>query len=291
MTSDATTVHDDHRPGHTNGSAGDDDGQLTYADGKMLADIDDGVGLITFNQPQKRNAMSVEMWDGLAHILDAFERDDAVRVVVLTGAGPKAFVSGADISQFAQQRANADAQGEYDRLTGAGRARLSAFGKPTIARIRGFCLGGGLAIALQCDLRIAAIDSEFGIPAARLGLAYGFDMVRALVEQVGPAQARALLYTGLRIDAHEAQRIGLINRMVADEDLSDTVIDLARTIADNAPLSVRAMKRAVTEVLRDPDTRDRAAVDAAIAACFDSADYREGRTAFLEKRTPKFEGR
>jgi enoyl-CoA hydratase len=262
-----------------------------YADGKMLAEIDDGVGLITFNQPHKRNAMSVDMWDGLAQILDAFERDDGVRVVVLTGAGPKAFVSGADISQFEQQRANADAQAEYDRLTSAGRARLAGFGKPTIARIRGYCLGGGLAIALQCDLRIAAIDSEFGIPAAKLGIAYGFDMVRALVGLVGPAHARALLYTGQRIDAHEAARIGLINRMVSDEDLSDAVIDLARAIADNAPLSVRAMKLAVAEALRDPAERDRAAVDAAIAACFDSADYREGRTAFMEKRPPQFQGR
>jgi enoyl-CoA hydratase/carnithine racemase len=262
-----------------------------YADGKILAETDDGIGLITFNQPQKRNAMSVDMWDGLAQVLDRFERDDGVRAVVLTGAGSKAFVSGADISQFEQQRADAGAQAEYERLTSAGRDRLAAFSKPTIARIRGFCLGGGLAIALQCDLRIAAVDSEFAIPAARLGIAYGFDMVRELVAVVGPAHARALLYTGTRIDAREAERIGLINRMVADEDLSDTVIDLARTIADNAPLTVRAMKLSVAEAIKDAGARDRAAVDAAIAACFDSADYREGRTAFMEKRPPKFQGR
>ena len=262
-----------------------------YANGKMLAEVDDGIGLITFNQPEKRNAMSVDMWAGFSDILDEYAADDAVRVVVLTGEGHKAFVSGADISQFEQQRGNADAQAEYDRLTSAGRAKLAKFEKPVIARIRGFCLGGGLAIAMNADLRIAAVDSEYGIPAARLGIAYGFEMVRKLVSLVGPAHARTLLYTGTRIDAAEALRIGLVNQLVEDQDLSDTVVELARRIADNAPLSVRAAKLAVNEAVKGESERDRAAVDAAVAACFDSADYREGRSAFMEKRTPVFEGR
>ncbi len=163
-----------------------------YAGGKMLSAKDDGVGLITFNQPEKRNAMSVEMWEGLGQILDEFREDSAVRVVVLTGAGNKAFVSGADISQFERQRSNFDAQKEYDKLTNAGRAKLARFEKPTIARIRGFCLGGGLAIAMQADLRLAAVDSQFGIPAARLGIAYAFESVRRLVSLVGPAHARTI---------------------------------------------------------------------------------------------------
>ncbi len=262
-----------------------------YADGKMLADVEDGVGLITFNQPEKRNAMSVDMWRGLGDILDAFAEDDGVRVVVLTGAGAKAFVSGADISQFEKDRADSNAQVEYDKLTSAGREKLAAFSKPVIARIRGFCLGGGLGIAMQADIRIAAVDSEFGIPAARLGIAYGYDMVRKLVSLVGPAHARTLLYTGTRIDATEAQRIGLVNRVVADEELSEVVVDIARTVADNAPLSLRAAKIAINEVTKMDRDRNVAAVDAAIAACFDSADYREGRTAFMEKRAPKFLGR
>jgi len=261
-----------------------------YAEGKMLAAVDDGVGLIIFNQPEKRNAMSVGMWAGLEQILDEFREDAAVRAVILTGAGPKAFVSGADISQFEKQRANADAQQEYDRLTSAGRAKLAAFPKPVIARIRGFCLGGGLGIALQADIRIAAVDSQFGIPAARLGIAYGFDMVRKLVDLVGPAQARLILYTGARFDATEAQRIGLVNRMVPDEDLSDAVLEIARTIADNAPLSIAAHKVAVDNVVKDAADRDVAKVKAMIDACFDSADYREGRTAFMEKRSPVFRG-
>jgi enoyl-CoA hydratase/carnithine racemase len=266
-------------------------GSREYADGKMLSAVDDGVGLIIFNQPAKRNAMSVDMWDGLTTILDEFAADDGVRVVILTGAGHKAFVSGADISQFDKQRSNADAQVEYDRLTSAGRAKLAAFPKPTIARIRGFCLGGGLGIAMQADLRIAAEDSEFGIPAARLGIAYGFDMVRKLVDLVGPAHARMILYTGQRFDAVEAQRIGLINRMVADTELSDVVIDIARTIADNAPLSIAASKVTVANAVKDASERDVEQMKRMMAACFDSADYREGRTAFMEKRSPKFQGR
>jgi enoyl-CoA hydratase/carnithine racemase len=262
---------------------------MQYADGKMLAEVEGGIGTITFNNPEKRNAMSLEMWRGLVQILDTFADDPAVRVVILAGAGAKAFVSGADISQFDSQRADASAQRDYDALTGAGRARLAAFPLPVIARIKGYCLGGGLGIALQADLRIAAEDAEFGIPAARLGLAYGAGMVRQLVALVGPAQARMLLYAGTRIDAREAERIGLVNRTVPAEDLRDTVADLARTIAANAPLSIRAAKLAVAAAEAPKNVED-GALEAAIAACFDSADYREGRAAFQEKRSPQFRG-
>jgi len=262
-----------------------------YADGKMLAEKTDGVGVITFNQPEKRNAMSVEMWQGLAEILDDFGADDAVRVVVMTGAGDKAFVSGADISQFEKRRANADAQAEYAALTSGGRAKLATFSKPLIARIRGYCLGGGLAIAMQADLRIASENSEFGIPAARLGIAYAFDSVRTLVSLVGPAHARMILYTGRRIDAAEAARIGLINQVVPDGELSDVVSDIAHTIARNAPLSIAASKLCIGMILRDPDDRDLEAIEQIGRVCLDSADYREGRTAFMEKRKPRFTGR
>ncbi len=263
--------------------------KMTFAEGKMLAEVDDGVGLITFNQPAKRNAMSVAMWTGMSEILDLFEADASVRVVILTGAGPKAFVSGADISQFESQRSNADAQVEYDRLTSAGRDRLAGFPKPVIARIRGFCLGGGLGIAMQADIRIAAVDSEFGIPAARLGIGYGLGMTQKLVDLVGPAHAKMMLFTGKRIDATEAARIGLINQVTTDEDLSDVVVEIARQIADNAPLSILAGKQIVAETLKG--TPDRALADSLVATCFDSADYREGRQAFMEKRAPKFVGR
>jgi enoyl-CoA hydratase len=262
-----------------------------YAGGKMLAAKDDGIGFITFNQPEKRNAMSVEMWQGLAEILDDFRTDAAVRVAVMTGAGDKAFVSGADISQFEKRRSDAAAQEEYAAATSGGRDRLKTFPKPLIARIHGFCLGGGLAIAMQADLRIASANSQFGIPAARLGIAYAFDGLRALVQLVGPAHARMILYTGTRIGADEAARIGLVNRVVPEEALSEAVLDLARTIAGNAPLSVAANKLCIDQVLKDPADRDLDAVARAGRTCLDSADYREGRTAFMEKRKPRFQGR
>ena len=259
-----------------------------HADGKILAEVGDGVGTITFNQPEKRNAISVEMWDGLAAVLDAWAADPAARVVVLTGAGDKAFVSGADISQFATNRSNADAQAEYNRRTGVGRKALLAFPKPVIARIQGFCLGGGLGIAMDADLRLASPGSRFGIPAAKLGIAYGYDMARQLVSLVGPANARMLLFTGERIDAAEALRIGLVHEVT--EDVHAAAAALARTIAGNAPLSVIGMKRILAEVTADPAERDRAAADQAVVTCFDSADYTEGRTAFMEKRRPVFRG-
>ena len=262
-----------------------------YAGGKMLAAKDDGVGLVTFNQPEKRNAMSLEMWTGLAEILDEFTEDSSVRVVVLTGAGNKAFVSGADISQFEKNRSNANAQQEYERLAGVGRAKYAAFPKPVIARIRGFCLGGGLAIAMQADLRIAAADSQFGIPAAKLSIAYAPDSVKRLIDLVGPAHARMILYTARRIDAAEAERIGLINKMVGEEELNDEVLDIARTIADNAPLSVAASKLTINEMVKDESQRDMAAIKRMSEICFNSADYKEGRTAFMEKRATKWVGK
>lgn len=264
---------------------------IARADGKMLADIEGGIGTITINQPEKRNAMSVEMWDGLAAILDAFEADPAVRVCVLQGAGERAFISGADISQFDRLRNSADAQREYARLTTAGRAKLAAFPKPVIAKIRGFCLGGGLGVAMQADLRLAAEDAQFGIPAAKLGIAYGFEVTRRLIALVGPAEAQLLLMTGERIPAVEARRIGLVNRVFPAEELDAAVAQIAGVIAANAPLSVRAAKLIVAQASHDADRRDMEAVEAVIAACFDSADYREGRAAFMEKRKPVFTGR
>jgi len=263
---------------------------MDHASGKLLASVADGVGLVTFNQPERRNAMSVAMWDGLAAILDGWDSDPAVRVAVMTGAGGKAFVSGADISEFGERRGSAAAQREYDALTRRGTDALARFAKPLVARIQGFCLGGGLGIAMAADLRVAAEGSSFGIPAARLGIIYGFGMTRRLVSLVGPAQAKLLLLTGERIPTAEALRIGLVDRVVPASELAAAVDALARSIAGNAPLSVCGNKLVIEQALRDPGARDMAAVDAAVAACFDSADYREGRTAFMEKRRPVFRG-
>ena len=262
-----------------------------YADGKMLASKADGVGIVTFNQPEKRNAMSVGMWTGMAEILSEFQEDSSVRSVILTGAGEKAFVSGADISQFEKLRNSAESMAEYERLTGVGRDKLAKFPKPVIARIRGFCMGGGLAIAMRADIRIGTEDSLYGIPAARLSIAYGFDQVGRLVDLVGPAHASMILFTARRLPAAYAERIGLINEMVTAEKLDETVLNIAQTIADNAPLSIVASKLAIEANLQDPDKRDMAAIRRQAQICADSADFREGRTAFMEKRSPVFVGR
>ncbi|MFO1189615.1 MAG: enoyl-CoA hydratase [Alphaproteobacteria bacterium] len=261
------------------------------AGGKMLALKTDGIGIVTFNQPEKRNAMSVEMWDGLAHILDDFAADDAVRSVILTGAGDKAFVSGADISQFEKLRNSAETTREYERLTGTGRQKLIEFPKPVICRIRGFCMGGGLAIAMSADIRIGSDESVYGIPAARLSVAYGLDQVRRLIALVGPAHAAMILYTARQIPAPYAERIGLINECVPAATLDETVLGIARSIAENAPLSIRASKMTIDTMLKDPAHRDMDRLRRQAQICSDSTDFREGRTAFMEKRRPNFVGR
>lgn len=264
---------------------------MEHAGGKLLAEVSEGIGTITFNQPEKRNAMSVEMWTGLEQVLRAWESDDGVRVVVLTGAGDKAFMSGADISQFEKQRNSSSAMIEYNNATGAGRAALANFPKAVIARIQGYCLGGGVSVATQADLRIASADAKFGVPAARLGNAYALDSVRSLAVLVGSANARMILMGGGQLDAQEALRIGLVNQVVAAADLNAAVLKLAQTIAENAPLSVRAAKQALNMLARGLKEGDERALEQAIKTCVDSDDYREGRTAFMEKRAPRFTGR
>ncbi len=267
------------------------DSPTSFADGKILLTVDDRIGIVTFNNPDKRNAMSLEMWEGLGQALVALRDDPDIRVVVLTGAGDRAFVSGADISQFEQSRHNAEASEAYARKSTAQRALLADYPKPTIACIRGFCLGGGLQIAMLTDMRFASEDSQFGIPAAKLGIAYGYDGLRNLVSLVGPSQARLLLYTGMRIDAREALRIGLVDRMIGTDDLLPATLDIARTIAGNAPLAVQAAKITIAEVLKDESRRDMAAIRRIGDACMDSDDFREGRRAFMDKRKPAFKGR
>ena len=198
-------------------------------------------------------------------------RDDAdVRVVILTGAGDKAFMSGADISQFEKTRHNAQASEEYSKRSAAQRALLADYPKPIIACIRGFCLGGGMQVAMAADIRIASENSQFGIPAAKLGIAYGYDGLKHLVSLVGPSWARLLMYTGMRIDSAEALRIGLVDRVVPDAELWNATIEIARTISGNAPLAIKAAKITIAQVLKDPDQRDMDAIKAIGTACMDS---------------------
>ncbi|MHC4048884.1 enoyl-CoA hydratase [Bradyrhizobium sp. 25ACV] len=262
-----------------------------YADGKILQHTTDGVGVITFNNPDKRNAMSLEMWEGFGEALTSLRDDETVRVVILRGAGGKAFVSGADISQFEKTRHNAAASEEYARRSAAQRALLADYPKPTIACIEGFCLGGGMQVAMLADIRIAAHGSQFGIPAAKLGIAYGFDGLRHLVSLVGPSWARLLMYTGMRIDSAEALRIGLIERVFPVDEFWGETMTIAETISQNAPLAIKAAKITIAQVLKDESQRDMDAIKAIGNACMDSRDFREGRQAFMEKRKPQFQGR
>jgi len=265
--------------------------EKSYADGKILKHVTDGVGVITFNNPDKRNAMSLEMWEGFGGALTALRDDETVRVVILRGAGGQAFVSGADISQFEKTRHNAAASEEYAKRSAAQRALLADFPKPTIACIEGFCLGGGMQIAMLADIRLAAHGSQFGIPAARLGIAYGYDGLKHLVSLVGPSWARLLMYTGMRIDSAEALRIGLVERLFPIDELWGETMTIAQAISENAPLAIKAAKITIAQVLKDESQRDTEAIKAIGHACMDSADFREGRQAFMEKRKPKFQGK
>ena len=257
---------------------------------KMQAWSEDGIGWMVFNNPERLNAMGVAMNAAIPTIMHTFRDDPAVRVVVMTGAGERAFVSGADISEFEQRRSDPETIAKYDEIGAAAGRAYTELDKPIIAMIRGYCMGGGLLTALRADLRIASEDSQFGVPAARLGLGYGYGGVKTLVDLVGLAAAQEILLTGKRFPAVDAIRWGLVNRVTAVDELEPTVRRLAAVIAANAPLTIRAIRHAIREIPKDPEKRDLEQVERLVAACFGSADYCEGRRAFMEKRRPQFTG-
>lgn len=256
----------------------------------MIARTDGAVGWMIFNNEARRNAVRLDMWQAIPGILAQFEADPAVRVIALTGAGSRAFVSGADISQFAEQRSDEAQTASYDRISAAATKAIKDVRKPTVAVIRGYCIGGGLGIAAACDLRWATERSTFGVPAGRLGLGYAHQGVKTLLDIVGPAYTKEIFYTARQFTAAEAQVMGFVNRVVPEEGFDARVEAELATIAGNAPLTLAALKLTVGELLRG-HAGDLGRADAAVAACFRSADYTEGRTAFMEKRPPVFQGR
>jgi enoyl-CoA hydratase/carnithine racemase len=257
---------------------------------KILLRKDGRVGHLVFNNPERHNAVSLEMWDRVAEGLEHFRNDHEIRVVVLSGAGGKAFVSGADISKFETERGSREAVAAYNARVKEVYQGIQGFPKPTIAMIDGYCIGGGLALAVSCDLRFCSAKSKFGLPAARLGLGYPFHGLKRLADTIGPGATRDIVYSARRLDAGESLSIGLVQKVLPEAELAAFVDDYAATVAGNAPLTVAAAKTIITEVFKDPDDRDLDLCQRLVDRCFDSEDYIEGRRAFVEKRPPQFKG-
>lgn len=258
---------------------------------KIIGRKDGSVGYITFNNPAKHNAVSLDMWKRVTALLEDYEADDNLRSIVISGAGGKAFVSGADISKFESERATKEAVAKYGETSGKAYEKLINFTKPTIAKINGYCIGGGMNVAVACDLRFCEEGSRFAIPAAKLGLGYGYYGVARLARLVGISRAMEMFYTARQFPAEEAYQMGLINKVVPVEELDATVDDVTRRISENAPLTIAAIKASAIEIGKAPEMPDHAKLDAMVQACFESEDYIEGRRAFMEKRKPQFKGR
>jgi enoyl-CoA hydratase/carnithine racemase len=258
---------------------------------KVLSRKEGGVGYVVFNNPERLNAMSLDMWAATTRIMDEFKTDDSLRVVVLTGAGGKAFVSGADISRFGAERSNEAAVAHYNKTVEEASLALHTYPKPTIAMIRGYCIGGGLGIAMCCDMRIATEKSTFAVPAAKLGLGYGFLRIERMSRIMGLPRAMEFLFTARQYSSKEAYDMGLVHGVAADAELDAMVDGITGAISQNAPLTIALAKASAREIAKPESKQDHKKLEKMAQACFDSDDYKEGRRAFMEKRKPAFKGR
>jgi enoyl-CoA hydratase len=259
--------------------------------GKMTSRKEGQVGTLIFDNPARHNAVSLEMWEAASRILSDFAADSGIRVLVLTGAGGKAFVSGADISKFEDERTTRDAVVRYNATTESVYSTIAAFPKPTIAQIQGYCIGGGLNLAVCCDLRFCTAGSRFALPAAKLGLGYGYAGLKRYIDTIGPSYTKDIFFSARQIAADEAFSMGLVNRVLPDAELASFVKEYAEGIAANAPLTITALKQIAVEAVKPESERDLPRLAALVARCFASEDYVEGRKAFLEKRKPIFTGK
>lgn len=264
---------------------------MPTATDKLIARKEGAIGWVIFNNPAKRNALSLDMYEATAAALEDYTKDPAIRVVILRGEGDKAFISGADISQFKDKRSSMEQVRAADAISERCNKALRECPKPTIAMILGYCMGGGISIAVVCDLRIASEDSRFGVPAAKLGVGYRHAGVKRLMDLVGPSFTAEIFYTGRQFSAQEALQMGLVNRVLPAAELEKYVMDYAATLAGNAPLTIAAVKRSLIELRKDPAERDLALCQKLVDDCFASEDYKEGQAAFMEKRKPAFKGR
>jgi enoyl-CoA hydratase/carnithine racemase len=257
----------------------------------ILVQHDGPIATVVFNRPRVRNAISLSMWSEIARVAAELSKDDAVRAVVYRGAGTEAFASGADISEFEEQRKDTETALRYNAQTSAAYSAIRECPKPTVAMIFGFCMGGAMAVAMACDLRFAAEGAKFGIPAARLSIIYGAEAVGQLVDLVGPAHAKDILYSARTVSDRDALAMGLIQRLLPAAELERSTYDYLRQVADNAPLSVQGAKLTVEAYLAGMAEAHRHRLGRLQLEAFESQDYKEGTRAFLEKRPPKFLGR
>jgi enoyl-CoA hydratase/carnithine racemase len=248
------------------------------------------VGYLAFNRPQAKNAITGKMWKAIPQFIEKFDKNTEIRAIVIRGEGTDSFSAGADISEFADNRSDPQAARDYERLNIDAFAAISSAGKPTIAMIYGFCMGGGLATALACDLRIAAENAVFSLPPAKLGLAYPIEGIGQLLSVVSVPVAKEMIFTARRLNALDASRTGLVNDVTPLDMLADTVQELCTTISANAPLTITASKAMIDELHGHRENPDMARLQKLSAKCFDSNDYREGQKAFAEKRRPQFKG-
>ena len=261
-----------------------------YAEGKILGGREGHVGHLVINNPERHNATSLAMWKGAFEVVEKLAADPEARLLVVSGAGGKAFASGADISKFEEERSDPNDVDHYQASTARFYSALHDFPKPSIAKINGYCIGGGMALAICCDMRICQEKSRFGVPAAKLGLGYGYEGVERLANVVGTSMATEIFYTARQFSSTEAYDMGLVNRVVPDDELDSFVDDYATRISENAPLTIAAIKQIKLAINSTPDKRDHARLEQMVKACFDSEDYIEGRRAFMEKRKPDFKG-